>query len=206
VEDLNRADRLQWEHERIARARGGDQDAFAELYRAYAPAIFSRVLVPKLGNRAAAEDALSETFRTAYERLGTFEERGKSLYFWIARIATNKALDMHRARNTTGRALASFENLLAPLGEAPPDPGELLEARVDIVRVREAVQAVLSRINARYRQAIVLRFVEELTREDCAVRMEVKLGTFDVLLLRALRAFRKEWAETVGEEKADATG
>ena len=33
--------------------------------------------------------------------------------------------------------------------------------------------------------------------------MEVKLGTFDVLLLRALRAFRAEWLDSPHAEKAD---
>jgi RNA polymerase sigma-70 factor (ECF subfamily) len=191
--DLNQPERLRWEADLVARARAGERVAFAELYRAYAPALLSRVLLPKLGNREAAE-----------ERLDAFEARGVSLFFWLSRIATNKALDMHRARATTGRALASFESLLAPLGEGPPDPGELFELRSDAVRVQKAVTSVLERLNARYRRAIELRFVEELPREECALALEVKIGTFDVLLLRALKAFRKEWTEVVGEKEVES--
>jgi RNA polymerase sigma-70 factor (ECF subfamily) len=201
-DDLNRPERLRWEAERVERARAGDRAAFAEIYRAYASSIFARVLLPKLGNREAAEDALAETFRTAFERLDGFEARGISLFFWLSRIATNKALDMHRAKATTGRALASFESLTAPLGEAPPDPGELFDLRGDALRVQKTVRTVLERLNDRYRRAIELRFVEELPREACAAALEVKLGTFDVLLLRALRAFRKEWEAVVGREAA----
>ncbi|MCB9624549.1 MAG: hypothetical protein H6723_14645 [Sandaracinus sp.] len=51
----------------------------------------------------------------------------------------------------------------------------------------------LDALNPRYRQAIELRFFDERERQDCADLLEVKLGTFDVLILRALRAFRKEW-------------
>ncbi|HEX4337058.1 MAG TPA: sigma-70 family RNA polymerase sigma factor [Polyangiaceae bacterium] len=205
-DDPNDPERLRWDAERVARARAGDRAAFAELYRAYAPAVFARVLLPKLGNREAAEDALGETFRTAFERLDGYEARNVSLYFWLARIATNKALDMHRARATTGRALASFENLVAPLGETPPDPAELFELRGDTVRVQKAVRDVLERLNPRYRRAIELRFVEDLGREECATALDVKLGTFDVLILRALRAFRKEWASVVGEEPPSDAG
>jgi len=57
----------------------------------------------------------------------------------------------------------------------------------------------MQHLNERYRFAIELRFVEELSREECAARLGVKLGTFDVLLLRALRAFRKEWTARVGD-------
>jgi RNA polymerase sigma-70 factor (ECF subfamily) len=209
AEDLNQPDRLRWERALVSRARTGDRGAFTEIYRAYAQAVFARVLLPKLGNREAAEDALAETFRTAFERIDGFESREVSLYFWLSRIATNKALDLHRARATTGRALASFETLVGPLGEAPPDPGMLLDLRVDLERMKAGVGQVLERLNPRYRRAIELRFVEELAREDCAATLEVKLGTFDVLLLRALRAFRKEWTTRfgrLGEETAHDDG
>jgi hypothetical protein len=46
--------------------------------------------------------------------------------------------------------------------------------------------------------------MEDLSREQCSTNLGVSIGTFDVLLLRALRAFRKEWTEFVGdgEEKS----
>jgi len=200
LEDLNAAEELRRERQTLARALEGDKAAFAELYRAHAPRIFARVLMPKLGNREAAEDALAETFRTTFEKLDTFTDRGVSVYFWIARIAANKALDMYRAKGTTGRALANFEALVAPLSEGTPDPSELLDLRADTVSVRKAVAAVMAELNERYRRAIELRFVEELSREECAAALGVKIGTFDVLLLRALRAFRKGWMERVGGE------
>jgi RNA polymerase sigma-70 factor (ECF subfamily) len=206
VEDLNEAERVRWERVRVERARTGDRTAFTDLYRAYAGAIFARVLLPKLGDRAAAEDALSETFRTAFERLSTYEDRGVSVYHWIARIAKNKALDMHRARGATGRAITSFEELVAPLAEAPPGADELYELRVDQLKIEGAVKEVLGRLNPRYRRAIELRFGEERSREECAAALDVKLGTFDVLVLRALRAFRKEWSETVSRESVDESG
>lgn len=204
MEDLNDAEVLRRERQAIRQALDGDRAAFAELYRAHAPRVFAKVLMPKLGNREAAEDALAETFRTAFEKLDTFDDRGVSVYFWFARIATNKALDMHRARGTTGRALSSFENLIAPLSEGTPDPAELLELRTDIANVRASVAEVMQTLNDRYRRAIELRFVEELSRDECAARMDVKLGTFDVLLLRALRAFRKEWAARFGDQSDES--
>lgn len=203
MDDLNQPERLRWERPCLERAVTGDPAAFAELYHAYAPLLFARVLMPKLGNREAAEDALAETFRTAFERLAEFEPRGVSVYFWLARIATNKALDLHRAKKVTGRALASFEGLAAALDETPLNPGELLELRADGARLTEAIARVLGRLNERYRRAIELRFVEEMPREACARTLDVKIGTFDVLLLRALRSFRKEWTDLVGERALD---
>jgi RNA polymerase sigma-70 factor (ECF subfamily) len=187
---------LRWERRCLERARAGEREAFAELYRAFAPRLYSQVLMPKLGNRQAAEDALSETFRTLLERREQVEVRERSLFHWLARVAANKAIDMHRVKARTGRALTSFEGLVSPLREHT-GPDVDMEQRDLRARVQQGVERVLPELNPRYRRAIELRFFEEHSRERCAELMEVKLGTFDVLLLRALRAFRKRWeAET----------
>lgn len=203
MDEADESPALRWEAERLDRARSGDRAAFAELYRRFAPRVFARVLYPKLGRRDAAEDALSETFRAVHEKLPDFQPRGVSVYHWIARIAANKALDLHRARASSGRALQSFEALLAPVAEAPPTPGELLELRVDDVRLRERLATALGRVNSRYRRALELRFLEEKSREEAAAELGVRLGTFDVVLLRALRALRREWESLTAEEATD---
>ena len=191
---------LREERTLLAKAREGDREAVAALYRAFAPRLYARVLMPRLGNPQAAEDALSETFRVALERLEQYDDRGTSLYFWLSRIAINKATDMHRVKSRTRRALTSFEDLLAPLRPSAPRPEkQLVEAERDAV-LKDTVSSVLERINPRYARAITLRFLEDRSREDCATRMEVKLGTFDVVLLRALRAFRREWEALLGAD------
>jgi RNA polymerase sigma-70 factor (ECF subfamily) len=48
-------------------------------------------------------------------------------------------------------------------------------------------------LSERYRNAIQLRLIDELPREECARRMNVTTGTFDVVLFRAVRAFRKHF-------------
>ncbi|MFK7989880.1 MAG: RNA polymerase sigma factor [Sandaracinaceae bacterium] len=190
----------------VERARKGDREAVAALYRAFAPRLYRTVLMPKLGSPQAAEDALSETFRTALEKLAGFEDQGRSMYFWLARIATHKATDMHRVKARTRRALTSFDALLGPLrGSAPRPEKELVEAERH-TQLKDAIATVLPRLNPRYARAIELRFFEERSREACASEMSVKIGTFDVVLLRALRSFRKEWDRLFeGDDPAQPT-
>jgi RNA polymerase sigma-70 factor (ECF subfamily) len=176
----------------------GETRAFDELFQAFAQPLYRRVLLPRLGDPTAAEDALAETFRKAWGRLAGFEDRGKGLWPYLATIAANVANDVHRERARRGRALASFEALLAPLeahgGTRPPSPDD----GPDRARLLAAVTRVLEALNPRYRQAIELRFFQDHEREECARLLDVKLGTFDVLLLRALRSFRERWQEIVG--------
>ena len=192
-----------WERERIERARRGDREAFGELYDAFASELYRRVLFPRLGNAQAAEDALSETFRTLLEKLDGYEDQGKSVWHWLARVAANKATDVHRGKGRATRALASFEGLLAPLLGSPETPGAAFEADEDRGRLAAKVREVMERINPRYRRAIELRFFEERPREDCARVLEVKTATFDVLILRALRAFRREWETVLGARTSE---
>lgn len=194
-EALNSPSRLAWEAKVLSKAVTGDRGALAELYTTYAEAIFAYVLMPKLGNRQAAEDALAETFRIGFERLAQFEQRNSSVYFWFARIATNKALDMHRARRVSGRAVVNLEAQAQVLFDAPETPDALLFGELRRREFAARLEQALARLNERYRQVLELRFFKERSREECAAELGVKIGTFDVLLLRATKALRKEWDE-----------
>ena len=192
-------DELGWELRCLEEAQRGNRRAFGELYSAYAAPLYAQVLLPRLGNPAAAEEALAETFRAALEHVAAYRPGGGSLFGWLARIASNKAADLHRERARSGKALASFESLVAPLREGErAGPGQA-ERQLDQGRLREAVDEVLGRLLPRYRRAIQLRVLEDLPRAECARRMETTLGNFDVLVLRALRSFRAEWVSRHGE-------
>lgn len=178
----------------LAAWRQGDGRAFDKLFAVYAPPLYRRVLLPRLGDPTIAEDALAETFRKVFESLDGYRDEDKGLWPYLATIATNQAHDVHRQRARRGRLLASFAALVEVL---PATEGA--DGAGDAAALRGAIDRVLGAINPRYRRAIELRFLEERGREECARIMEVKLGTFDVLLLRALRAFRQQWQELVGE-------
>jgi RNA polymerase sigma-70 factor (ECF subfamily) len=190
-------DKLGWELRCLEEIQRGNRRAFGELYAAFAPPLYAQVLLPRLGSAWAAEEALAETFRAALEHLGGYRPQGGSLFGWLARIAVNKATDLHRHRARSGRALASFESLVAPLREG--GSGVEVERLLDQRRLRAAVDEALGQLLPRHRRAIELRMLDDLPRPTCAERMETTIGNFDVLLLRALRAFRAAWVERHGE-------
>jgi RNA polymerase sigma-70 factor (ECF subfamily) len=64
---------------------------------------------------------------------------------------------------------------------------------------RARIDEAMGQLAERYRTAIELRLVQELTREECAKRLGVTVGTFDVLLFRAVRSFRKHFGEADGD-------
>jgi len=83
------------EPEILERARRGDRDAHAALYRAYAPMVFT-VARRMLGSTALAEDALQDSFIEVIRKADQF--RGSSgVGHWIRRIAINKCLSQLRS-------------------------------------------------------------------------------------------------------------
>ena len=189
-------DRVTREREWLAALQRRESFAFERLFQVHAQALYRRVLLPRLGNAAAAEDVLADTFQRAFERIGDFQDRGKGLWGWLATIAANRARDLQREQERRGRALVNYSALLAPLAEDEPS----LDGALEHQRLRANVERVLATLSPRYRRAVELRFFEERSREECAALLEVKVGTFDVVLLRALRAFRKAWSEDVAAE------
>lgn len=184
---------LEEERRCLGALRRGDRAAFHRLYQVMAPPLYARILLPRLGDPGAAEEALADTFVRAVERLGSYEDRGGSIWSWLVTIAANRALDHHRARARDGRGLAGFAALLGPLtGDAAAPNDEAPDGE----KLRAAVTETLGRLNPRYRRALELRFFEDRERVDCAAALEIKIGTFDVLLLRALRAFRAAWVDS----------
>jgi RNA polymerase sigma-70 factor (ECF subfamily) len=182
--------------------RGGEREAFGELYRVFAPKLYREILMPKLGNADAAADALAETFASLLANYRQLEVREQGLMSWLARVASNKAIDVHRKRARAVRSLASFESLLGPLLEGTGADTSLEDRQTRELATR-AVERVLKALNPRYRRVIELRFFEERSRDYCAELLEIKVGTFDVLLLRALRAFRAEWEAVMSAEKGE---
>jgi RNA polymerase sigma-70 factor (ECF subfamily) len=190
---LGAAERLAWERDMIAAHANGDRSAFEALYRAYASVLYSRVLLPLLKNATLAEDALADTFTRAHEKITSFRSTDRSLYFWLSRIARNCGLDLQRRAAMQQRATPTLRTHIEQLVISEPDPETALSLHSEAAYVGNRVSQVLTAIHPRYRRAIELRFFEEKTRDDCAVSLEVKIATFDVLLLRALRAFRQQW-------------
>lgn len=188
---------LRLERGYVEGTRKGDPTAFGALYRALAGRLYQSVLLPRLGQRDAAEEALAETFRIALERIEGYADRGTGIYGWLATIGSHVAIDMHRKTARGERALSNLTALLGPLEVGQHDPDAPDEA-TRMQTLQRTTAEVMAQINPRYQRAIALRFLEGRERGACAELMEVKLGTFDVLLLRALRAFRETWLAHVG--------
>lgn len=185
---MGRPEPLPDERSVVAKAASGDRRAFEQIYRAYAPTLFSYVLVPMLGDRDDAQDCLRETFLSAYRHLANFTWQDGGLYPWLKTMAKNKARDLLRASGRRQKLRGAFEEHLG--GAGAPEPKNPAEEELQRSALRVRIEAVLAELNPRYATVLKMRLLEDRPREECAAALDVKLGTLDVLLFRACKAFR----------------
>ncbi len=173
-----------------ARARSGDRTALGSLLEKHGPRLYRAVLLPRLGNPTLAEEALSLTYLRVIERIGAFEWQSVGIYPWLRVVAMRIALDQLRARKR--EILFDANDLEQELDEAERESRDAATLEAHDLRVaRNRVLSLLDRLNPRYAQAIRLRVLEERPRAEAAAELGVSIGTFDVVLHRAMAALRK---------------
>ena len=140
-----------------------------EVVRTHADRVY-RLAYRLSGNRADAEDLTQETFVRVFRSLaqyspGTFEG-------WLHRITTNLFLDMVRRRQRI-----RFDALPEDAGDrlAGADPGP--EQTYDATHLDPEIQAALDALPPDFRVAVVLCDLEELSYEEIAATLGIKVGT-----------------------------
>ncbi|KAB2892444.1 MAG: RNA polymerase sigma factor [Kofleriaceae bacterium] len=191
---------LDEEQRLVEEAQRGNLDAMRPLLERYAPPLYGTVILPRLGDAATAEEVLRDTLATAVEKINRFTWQGKTIYPWLRQIAINKVYDVHRASKRSRRLADAMAQELPSETDPDASPDAQMMAEEERTLHRARIDEALAGLNERYRTAIQLRLVEELSREECARRLEVTVGTFDVLLHRAVRAFRKKFGDNPGDE------
>lgn len=186
---------LEQEQRLVEEAQQGNLDAMRPILERYAQPLYGTVILPRLGDAVSAEEVLRDTLATAVEKIKRFTWQGKSIYPWLRQIAINKVFDVHRQSKRSRRLVDAMAHEVAR--ESDPDSHADAQLIADQERRshRARIDDTLGELAERYRTAIELRLIQELSREECAKRLGVTIGTFDVLLFRAVRAFRKQFGE-----------
>jgi len=135
------------------------------------------------GNRHDAEEVAQDTFLRAYRALCTYPpDRIRELKqkAWLHRIALNVV--RNRVRGMKPRLVEL--NGSEPDHSPGPEAGALMKADIDSLAVRVAA------LPARYRDAVVLRHVQELSYEEAADALGQPVGTVKSNVHRGLKLLR----------------
>lgn len=172
----------------IRRTLSGDREAFGLIVERYhRPAYHSAYAV--LGNAGDAEEIAQETFVQVFQKLDRLREPA-ALPGWVWRIARDTALK-HIRKHKRVKAV----------GDAPDVATESAGPHMSLVagENKAALLAALGTLPDEMREALLMRFWEDLDYDAMARRTGVAAGTLYQRVCRALKRLR----EVLDDSKPD---
>ena len=147
----------------VVRVKKGETDAFEELVRRHGRRVY-RSLVGILGNAEEAEDALQDCFLKAFQHLPDFEGRSR-FSTWLVRIAINTGVQRLRGRKDFDSFDEEVDDFKPRRIQAWEENPEESYSREELKRI---VEQEVMKLPAKYRVALMLRDLEELSTEQAA--------------------------------------
>ena len=172
----------------LARARGGDDEAFRLLVVRYEPVVAATV-IGMLGRGDDAEDVGQETFIRFHRALDGFREES-TLKTFLVRIAMNLSLNALKRRRRLSLRFISRDAADTQL----PEPPVLPVAADESEERRAIVQRAVAMLGPKHRPVVVLRLLQDLTTRETARALGIPEGTVLSRLSRAM----KELETTLG--------
>lgn len=189
----------------VSQAITGDQGALQRLLVREQADLSARIrsrLPKSIAQTVGVEDILQEAYTQAFRHIGAFQPVGPDAFRnWINAIADNVLRDAIRAQHAAKRGGGRMAlDGAAPLGVGQSSLGPLIEVLATYDRTpsmsargkeaENAVQAALAGINAEYREALTLRYLEGLPIAEVARRMGRTESAVHKVCARALEQLR----------------
>ncbi len=169
-----------------ARARGGDEAAFALLVRRHQAGV-RRCAARILGDDEEARDIAQLAFVRAWENLSRYDATW-SFSTWLYRIASNLAIDVLRSRDSRDRTHAAHLRLVGD-SVRPSAPNDLAEGEV-----RRIFAELVVLLTPSQRAAFALREIEGMPTHEVALVLGCSAATVRNHVFQARATLRKELA------------
>ncbi|MDE0497286.1 MAG: sigma-70 family RNA polymerase sigma factor [Acidimicrobiaceae bacterium] len=163
--------------------QAGDDEAFAELVREYRPQLLGHAR-RKLGCPEAAEDAVQEALVRALRAMPRFN--GNYLVGpWLHRILSNVCSDEGNRKRREHEKTERFAS-----NDQALNPPSTTEAELGLEFADAELMDAVDNLSEQYREALMMRFVEELSYEEVAARAGVSEDNARARVSRARNAVR----------------
>jgi RNA polymerase sigma-70 factor (ECF subfamily) len=168
----------------IARVRGGDTGAFADLVRRHQDRVYGMAL-RTTGQPEDAEDLAQEVFLSVFRGLEGF--KGDAQFTtWLYRIAWNRCADWLRRNRKPGRRTTQLEEA-DDLVDGRTDPAAEVIGEEERRRLRRALDG----LDDRYRSVVELSCIQSLSYAEVGMALGLPVKTVETRLYRARKLLRE---------------
>ena len=150
----------------------------------------ARIIARAVRDRARSEELAVEVFVKLWRNPKAQRENAGG---WLYRVAVRAGLDELRRQTRRGH----YERMLAWL--QPPPPAATPEDIHSVSQKQDRVRAVLSSLEPRQAQFLLLRS-HDFTYQEVASILNMKAASVGTLVSRAEESFRKEYVKRYGQE------
>src|SRR4051812_14955713 len=151
----------------LQRVAGGDQDAFAELYRRLQRPLFG-YLMKLVREREMVEDVLNETMMEVWRQAARFEGRS-SVNTWVFSIAHHRAVSKLRKKRET----SLDEEQAAAIEDEGPTPDVNAETK-DMSRL---IARLMEQLSFEHREILHLAYFQEFSVQEIADALDLPANT-----------------------------
>lgn len=173
----------------LARARQFNDDALAEIYDRFSPALYAYAM-RLTGDPNTADECVAEVFSRFLTALRHGKGPGEHLKAYLYRMAHNWITDLYRRAR--------------PEAELDPElrANDVVEPHVQAAlrMEQQMLRSALGLLTPDQRQVIALRYLEELDNAEIAAVVQKPVGAVKALQHRALAALRRILAPEMGGE------
>lgn len=190
MNDPNMAPPENMTDQELARRSSENPDFFGALMERYETPLLRYIRrISSLPNEDA-EDILQETFIKTYRNINDYDPDAK-FSSWIYRIAHNQTIDTLRKRKVDSASFSIEANDAAQFLKAASDIGAETETADTLARV----ETIIRKLPETYREALILRFLEEKSYEEIMDILELPKGSVATLIHRGSRLLRERMLE-----------
>ncbi len=140
-----------------------------------------------LRHKEDIEDIVQDIFVRAYQNIQSFDATQR-FSPWIYRIAHNAFVNELRRKSRNPLVYVDFDTFLAHPAYDDPAPREREQQEI-----KAMIEKSLEGLDYKYREVLILYYLEDMPYKDIAEVLQVPQGTVGVRLRRAKEALRKEF-------------
>lgn len=179
------------EEQLIRYAQQGDNDAFEQLLLLHQKKVYNLCLRMS-ANPDDALDLSQEAFIKAWRSIGQYQFEA-SFSTWLFRLTSNVCIDhLRRKKRRQETSLTeSFEGSDEAEEFTLPDAAPLPEEQAIANETKLALAQAMERLGPEHREILQLRVVEDLSYEQIAEILDIRVGTAKSRLARARLSLRK---------------
>lgn len=168
-------------NELVILAQKGDQEAFGLIYDQMLNQIY-RYIYFKTPSVEIAEDLTEEVFFKIWKNIHQYKKGKYPFSAWVFRIAHNEVVDYYRRNKTI---LEISENLTDD--KTINHPQTLVENQL----IQKEIQNALKELPEQQAQAVVLKYINDLSNFEIAKTMQKSETAVRILLSRGLHKLKK---------------